>query len=191
MEANVGPGDRLPSISLGRAGGSGGGINLRHGGREATVIVKLPARDAARFVPYLERLAGAGAEFRDWSGRLLAVLEGGLGSESEPGARAEDIAPAGVEVDGRTAPSDPVTARLGSLPFPVLGDTAGATRGWAPVGEAAVVVADRFGVVYDQAHSRDANDLPDAAALIEWLRFLATQCPECGVPDEPGFGEYT
>lgn len=94
-------------------------------------------------------------------------------------------------MDGRTARSDPVTARLGSLPFPVLLDTTGATRGWAPVGEAAVVVADRFGVVYDQAHSRDANDLPDTAALIEWLRFLATQCPECGVPDEPGFGEYT
>lgn len=64
------PGDRLPSISLERAGGDGA-VNLRHGGRDATVIVKLPATDAARFLPYLERLADAEPTFRDWSGRLL------------------------------------------------------------------------------------------------------------------------
>jgi hypothetical protein len=29
-----------------------------------------------------------------------------------------------------------------------------------------------------------------AEEIEEWMKFLATQCPECGVIDEPGHGEW-
>jgi hypothetical protein len=47
-----------------------------------------------------------------------------------------------------------------------------------------VLVVDRYGQVYE-AFDGAESDLPDAAALEEWFRFLATACPECGVIDDP------
>lgn len=48
-----------------------------------------------------------------------------------------------------------------------------------------IVVVDRYGQVYDAIDAPDTDSLPDAAALEEWFRFLATACPECGVVDDP------
>lgn len=185
------PGDRLPSISLERAEGDGA-VNLRHGGRDATVIVKLPATDAARFLPYLERLAAAERAFRDWSGRLLAVLGAAPGDRPLPGARDGQHPPAGGgrEGGGWIERMDLDPSHIASFRFPVLRDDPRATEDWAPEDEAGVVIADRYGVVYHAAHGRSAADLPDTDEVVDWLRYLATQCPECGVPDEPGLGEF-
>lgn len=56
-----------------------------------------------------------------------------------------------------------------------------------PDGRAAhrLAIIDRYGQVYAVTDAPDAVDLPDAAALEEWFRFLATACPECGVLDDP------
>jgi hypothetical protein len=48
-----------------------------------------------------------------------------------------------------------------------------------------LVVVDRYGQVYATHDARDTAGLPDADALEEWFRFLATACPECGVIDDP------
>lgn len=48
-----------------------------------------------------------------------------------------------------------------------------------------VVIVDRYGQVYDVTDAADATDLPDARAIEEWFKFLATACPECGVLDNP------
>ena len=48
-----------------------------------------------------------------------------------------------------------------------------------------LAIVDRYGQVYAVTDATDASDLPDAAALEEWFRFLATACPECGVLDDP------
>ncbi|MGQ0608578.1 MAG: hypothetical protein ACT4OQ_08970 [Chloroflexota bacterium] len=48
-----------------------------------------------------------------------------------------------------------------------------------------VAVVDRYGQVYSVTDADAASDLPDADALTEWFRFLATACPECGVLDDP------
>ncbi|MCC6619346.1 MAG: hypothetical protein IT341_09970 [Chloroflexi bacterium] len=48
-----------------------------------------------------------------------------------------------------------------------------------------LLIVDRYGQVYAVHDARDASDLPDAAALTEWFKFLATACPECGVIDDP------
>ncbi|HET7637061.1 MAG TPA: hypothetical protein VFK93_05220 [Candidatus Limnocylindria bacterium] len=48
-----------------------------------------------------------------------------------------------------------------------------------------VAIVDRYGQVYEVTDADAAQQLPDAAALEEWFRFLATACPECGVLDDP------
>ena len=48
-----------------------------------------------------------------------------------------------------------------------------------------LLVVDRYRQVYAVHDTADAGELPDADALVEWFRFLATACPECGVLDDP------
>ena len=47
-----------------------------------------------------------------------------------------------------------------------------------------LLVVDRYRQVFAVHEAADAAELPDAHALTEWFRFLATACPECGVLDE-------
>ena len=48
-----------------------------------------------------------------------------------------------------------------------------------------LLIVDRYRQVYAVHDEADAARLPDADALEEWFRFLATACPECGVIDDP------
>ncbi|MGH2401234.1 MAG: hypothetical protein ACRDE6_00865 [Candidatus Limnocylindria bacterium] len=48
-----------------------------------------------------------------------------------------------------------------------------------------LAIVDRYGQVYSVTDAETTADLPDAAALTDWFRFLATACPECGVIDDP------
>lgn len=48
-----------------------------------------------------------------------------------------------------------------------------------------LLVIDRYGQVYAVHDAAGTDALPDADALSEWFRFLATACPECGVIDDP------
>lgn len=48
-----------------------------------------------------------------------------------------------------------------------------------------LLVVDRYRQVYAVHDEADPARLPDADALTEWFRFLATACPECGVLDDP------
>jgi hypothetical protein len=54
-----------------------------------------------------------------------------------------------------------------------------------------LLIVDRYSQVYAIHESQDAADLPDADALEEWFRFLATACPECGVIDDALIGGPT
>ncbi|MGH2444467.1 MAG: hypothetical protein ACRDGD_00280 [Candidatus Limnocylindria bacterium] len=54
-----------------------------------------------------------------------------------------------------------------------------------------LLIVDRYGQVYAVTDAADVADLPDADALEEWFRFLATACPECGVIDDPLLGGPT
>lgn len=48
-----------------------------------------------------------------------------------------------------------------------------------------LAVVDRYGQVYALHDAASAEGMPDADELVEWFRFLATACPECGVLDDP------
>ncbi|HEX5474510.1 MAG TPA: hypothetical protein VFX12_07620 [Vicinamibacterales bacterium] len=51
-----------------------------------------------------------------------------------------------------------------------------------PVGDLrpnAVLIADRWGEIHHVADGLPLDRLPDPASLVEWLRFVQVQCPEC------------
>ena len=57
----------------------------------------------------------------------------------------------------------------------VLSDTNGRA---ALVDGAGVVVADRYGQIYYVSQAGEGHGFPAPRELEEWLKFLATQCPE-------------
>lgn len=164
-EAPLRPGQRLPSLTL-PAVPDGRRIALRSPAQGAPVVVILrPDGDAAAL---LERFAQAAERLQLWAGRPLAIVASSLEEATE------------------------LVGRVGGVPFPVLADVDGAAlrRLNVPSGRSALIIADRWGVVYHSVDAESATQLPKEDEVVEWVRYLATQCPECGVPDEPGHGEW-
>lgn len=48
-----------------------------------------------------------------------------------------------------------------------------------PAGDAIVVVLDRFAAPRVTSHASEAGGLVDPSEVVDWLRFLALECPEC------------
>jgi hypothetical protein len=42
-----------------------------------------------------------------------------------------------------------------------------------------VVVADRWGEIHHVTHAARVEDLPSFQELVDWLRYVQSQCPEC------------
>jgi peroxiredoxin len=73
---------------------------------------------------------------------------------------------------------DQLTARMSEL----TGDDSACviTRGRVSgVPSPGVVVVDRWGEIRHLAHGNTLDDLPGPDDLIEWLRYVQHQCPEC------------
>jgi hypothetical protein len=86
-----------------------------------------------------------------------------------------------------TVPSDDPTALsymasiIASKPSLVSNDTAliVTTNQIAAVPSPGVLVADRWGEVYCIKGASRAADLPGADELVEWVRYVQNECPEC------------
>jgi hypothetical protein len=74
-----------------------------------------------------------------------------------------------------------LTKILERLPELTAGDTACvATFDEVPnLRSPAVLIADRWGEVVFVGQSEAAGGLPDVDELLEWLRYVQNQCPEC------------
>jgi hypothetical protein len=131
---------------------SGAPLELRRWGREATVLLRLDDVDCARCREYLKELDRRRADLALWDGRVVVVVPGGV----EQARRLKEELGLGLSVaadpDGRA---------------PLAGASGPA---W--------LVADRYGQVYYAASGGAEHRLPDPRELEEWLKFLATQCPE-------------
>jgi peroxiredoxin len=68
-------------------------------------------------------------------------------------------------------------------PFPVLADGAGAVRSRYLEGGVGLFLVDRYNALFNSWLAPDADALPGAAELREWLTFLAVQCEECHPPE--------
>jgi hypothetical protein len=142
-------GSFLPYLVLPSAP-AGLGVSLRRRGREATVLVQVHAATCPDCRRYLTELAAAAVDLAAWDGRVVVLVPG---------------------------PLDAASALLAQLPVPfvVLSDA----DGRSPLAHGtAVVVADRYGHVYFVSEAGDGHALPAPRELEEWLKFLATQCPE-------------
>jgi peroxiredoxin len=50
---------------------------------------------------------------------------------------------------------------------------------------AAIYVTDRYGEVFGVYRKSAGQSLPDIAAILKWLEFINSQCPECEPPEWP------
>lgn len=157
-------GDTLPDTTLVESPGTPGWV-IPSPSRNALVLLLLPPSTAA-WVPYLERITAKLDELQQWYSQVVAVVSG------DPAAAAE--------LRAHVPP-----LRTAAEAEPVLRARAG-----VPAEHAGLLVVDRYGQLYHSASAERPDQLPDASELEEWVRFLATQCPECGVIDEPGYGEW-
>jgi hypothetical protein len=145
-------GERLPHLQLPSAPAGEAVPLVAPGGRAFPVIVAVHGAECDGCRAYLRRLAAVEAEIREWDGRVLAIV------------------PGGVEEAARLSIDPPLT---------VLADAAGGWARWMGKAGAAAVVADPWGEVRFRHRAGAAHDLPDPAELVDWARFIAIQCPEC------------
>jgi peroxiredoxin len=153
-ELRAKPTERLPDLRLLRASDSASVPLVAPGGRGVPIILAVHSADCAECRTFARSLAEADAELREWDGRVMVVVPGGV----EDAARFAD----GI-----------------GLPFPVLADAE--RKLWTRMGMegAAAVVADPWGEVRMRQVTGAAHDLPSPAELVDWARFVAIQCPEC------------
>ena len=147
-------GQQLPDFTLTRADGQGS-IQVRPPGRKGIILVLLhgPACDVCR--DYVQSLGHLAAEIEEWDGRI--VLVSGAADDSDSSALFE-------------APSAFHQAR----------DDARRVVDRTGVTPPAVLVADQWGELFAvEGAGEDHTFLIQPEEVVEWLRFLATSCPEC------------
>lgn len=147
-------GERLPDLRLGEVPAGTPVPLVAPGGRQIPVVVVVDGAECEPCRAYLRRLAEAEPEMRAWDGRIVVVVPG---SVDEAARLADAIDP----------------------PFPVLADPEHRLRRRLGSKGAVVVVADPWGEVRYRHDAGAAHDLPEPAALVDWVRFVAIQCPEC------------
>lgn len=128
--------------------------------RGSLVVVFLQSEDRPAHRTYLDELSTAAPDLTSWGARILVIMPGGNGSIQTPEGGAPPVTVV-TEMDAEAARTG-----IGS-------------------GEDAIIIADRWGQVYYIARTTTTQELPDPGEIEGWLRYLATQCPECGVPDQP------
>jgi peroxiredoxin len=144
---------RLPELKLPSVR-DGADTPLRPPGRVSPVLVLLHGAGCAGCRAYLDRLLASADEIAAWDGRVIAVVP------ASPDAAA---APGGGDAKALTVLLDPertLAQRLG-------------------VEGAVVVIADQYGEIHHAAGAGEEHDLPAPDEVVEWLRYLAVQCPEC------------
>jgi len=77
-----------------------------------------------------------------------------------------------------------IVVRQLKLPFPMLSDPKGETVEQYTSIEGnrllpGVFITDRYGGLFRQEVKEEATDLLDADEIVEWLKFIESQCPEC------------
>lgn len=143
-------GERLPDLKLPRVDGAERPLRGPH--RDAVIVVALHDAGCDACQRYLRDLADARPRFRIWDGTVRGVTDG-----AGAALRQVDIE-AGVDV------LVDVERRL--LDRLDAGD--------GPV----VLVADRYGQLFEIFAAGPEHALPGPRELEEWLQYLATQCPE-------------
>jgi hypothetical protein len=152
------PERRLPELTLPALSG-GAALPLRAPGRASRVLLLLHGAGCARCAAYLDGLALRERELAAWDGHVLAVVPAPPSGASRSG---------GGGVGGPDHPSVPVAL-----------DPHGRLASALPVGAPAVLVADQWGEIHLAHGAGEAHAFPAPEEVVESVRYLAIQCPEC------------
>ena len=144
---------------------------------------------------------GSPVELERYRGRnnLILIFAGDvLGRAGPTGPLLEDLVARSAELVAEVAQVLVVVAsRCGVVsqgdpgPFPILVDSDAHTHRRVGATDAAgqpaptLFITDRFREIYATYVSAEGSALPSAEEVMEWLRFINIQCPECGVPEWP------
>lgn len=157
-------GARLPNLSLESVHGKTVRINdYRH---RCNLIVAFTADvDSAASTRLLPRLVEHDSDFDFEDARILAIVHG------TPAEAAQ-------------------LQQQHNLPFPILVDEDGGAHRTAAAWTAdhpapSIYVLDRYGKIYAAYRASEETTLPTVDEIVEWLRFVNLQCPECGVTEWP------
>ncbi|HEX6616077.1 MAG TPA: hypothetical protein VF046_07195 [Gemmatimonadales bacterium] len=152
-EGTITPGALLPEMQLVSAA-TGVPVDL-HSVRGPRALVAIHSVGCAACRDYVrERLARAAREVAEWGGRLCVIVPGRRGDASDFAETTTDALEVLVDASGAFAHR-----------------------------RAAVVVTDQWGEVHSAVDAADGHELPDPQQLVVSIRFLATQCSECEVPE--------
>ncbi len=149
----VNPGNRLPNLSLPDTSRHHR-QSLLAPGVSATVVVLTHASGCAECRAYLDTLAANRQSLLDWEGRVVVVLP-------EPPEEAER------------------SAELELQPFLLLADPDARVTSAAKVEPPATIIADRSGEVHISHEAGAQHQFLPPNEVEDWVRYLATQCPEC------------
>lgn len=156
-------GDRLPSVRLREVAG-GGGVAVRPS-RGPRVLVTLHRADCEECVGYVKEIAATREPLESWGADLLVISP-------------EPLPVGDAGLTGLT--------RLG---VPVLEDPGHVVAD----GRLTVIIADEWGEVYfasepegsgsEASGSKAGHGLIAPDEVVEWVKFVAIQCPECEGPE--------
>lgn len=146
------PSSRLPEITLPTLEG-GIATPVRRPGRGSSIILVLHALHCPECASHLAEVFGRRGELDEWDGRVLVVVR------EEGSATATAIGTGGA--------------------FPSLLDSRDSLASRLGVETPATIVADQWGVVHERHSAGAKHDFLPVDELVEWVRYLAIQCPEC------------
>ena len=161
-EESIQTGERLPNLDLpldDRWNDEDGTVSLRAGPRRAALLLYIP--------------------------------HGAAEVDGENEARRSPCGPCRSFVEDLMDASDTITLKGGTI---AIASREGRRMLEERLGfretEAHLIVTDRFGEVWDVQSARGVDggtdtheDLLSISELVEWVDYLGTQCPECGVLD--------
>jgi len=119
---------------------------------QASLLVVVHPGSCPECATYLDEVAEVALDLRSWATRVV-----GVGTECAPDLH---------------------------LPFPLLRDDAGVTRQRLRIGgqDATVILADRWGEVFEVATVGADHRFPPAGQLVESAKIVDLSCGECNVP---------
>lgn len=132
-----------------RPADGGAEVGIRAPGRKAPVLALLHGAGCESCREYVRSLEQVRSCLEDWDGRILLVVPEASGS---PQPRSS---------------------------FPVLVDEAHRLAHALSVQPPATVVADQWGEIHWAGEAGREHRFPPPEELVEWVRYLAVQCPEC------------
>lgn len=151
----------FPHFELLAADGSPAGLEVYRGRCNLVVVFAGEEPGTGATAPLLEELAARQEELISEMTQVLIVSHVAVASQIDP-----ETFPFLIDVDAQ------VHHRVGAA------DNAGCPT-------PAVFVTDRFREIYATYVSSEGSALPGAEEIIDWLRFINIQCPECGVSEWP------